>query len=78
MTQAVGCRRLTADAHVRTQINPREICVGQSGIGTGFPPEYLGFACQYLSMMLHTHLHVQVTLSWKSFKQECSFGNRRT
>ena len=43
MAPAVSRRLLTAEAWVRTQASPREICGGQSGTGTGFCPEYFGF-----------------------------------
>jgi hypothetical protein len=38
MAQVVSRRPLTAEARVRARVNPRGICGGQSGIGTGFSP----------------------------------------
>jgi hypothetical protein len=38
MAQAVSRRPPTADARVRSWVSPCEICGGQSGTGTGFPP----------------------------------------
>jgi hypothetical protein len=38
MAQVVSRRPLTAEAWVRTQVNPCVICGGQSGTGTGFSP----------------------------------------
>jgi hypothetical protein len=43
MAPAVGHRPLTAEAWVRSRVSPCGICGGQSGKGTGFPPEYCGF-----------------------------------
>jgi hypothetical protein len=36
MAQVVSRRPLTAEARVRSLVNPCEICGGQSGTGTGF------------------------------------------
>ena len=49
MTQAVSRRYLTAEARVRSQAGPCEICSGQSGIGTGFSPRTSAFPCQHHS-----------------------------
>jgi len=38
MTRAVSRRSLTAEARVRFQVDACEICGGQSGTGSGFPP----------------------------------------
>jgi hypothetical protein len=38
MPQAVGHRPLTAEAGDRFHASPNEICVGQSGTGTGLSP----------------------------------------
>jgi hypothetical protein len=38
MAQVVSRRPLTAEARVRARVNPRRICGGQSGTGTGFSP----------------------------------------
>jgi hypothetical protein len=52
---AVPCLRrfvaglLTAEALVRSQVNPFEICRGQSGVGTGFAPSTSILHCQYHS-----------------------------
>jgi hypothetical protein len=54
MTQAVSHRPLTVEARVRAGVSP---CGRQSGIGTGFFSEFLGFPCQYHSTVaLHTHI----------------------
>ena len=47
MSQAVSRRPLTAEALVRSQVSPYEICGGQSVTGTVFPPEYFGFPLDY-------------------------------
>jgi hypothetical protein len=36
MAQVVSRQPLTAEARIRAQVNPRGICGGQSGTGTGF------------------------------------------
>jgi hypothetical protein len=50
MAQAVSRRPPTAEAWVRSRVSPCGICVGQSGTGTGFFPEYFGFP---LSISFH-------------------------
>jgi hypothetical protein len=48
MAQIVSRRPLTAEARVRTRVNPCGICGGQSGTGTGFSPSSSVFPCQYI------------------------------
>jgi hypothetical protein len=55
MAQAVSRRPLTAEAHVRSRVSPCEICVGQSGTGTGFSPSTSVFPCQFLSIGAPLH-----------------------
>jgi hypothetical protein len=43
MAQAVSRRPLTAEARFRSRVSIYGICGGQSGTGTGFPPEDFGF-----------------------------------
>jgi hypothetical protein len=50
MAQAVSRRPPTAEAQVRSRISPCGICRVQSGIGTGFSPEFFGFP---LSISFH-------------------------
>jgi hypothetical protein len=49
MAQAVSRRPVTAEARVRSRVSPCEICGGQSGTGTGFPPSTSGLPCQFHS-----------------------------
>jgi hypothetical protein len=49
MAQAVSRRPLTAEARVRSQVNPCGICGGQSGTGTGFSPSTSLLPCQFHS-----------------------------
>jgi hypothetical protein len=46
----VSRRPLTAEARVHALVNPRGICGGQSGTGTGFFSEFFGFT---LSISFH-------------------------
>jgi hypothetical protein len=57
MAQAVSRRPLTAEARIRARLNPRGICGGQSGTGTGFSASSTVFPCQYHSTVaLQTHI----------------------
>jgi hypothetical protein len=49
MAQAVSRRPPTAAARLRSRVNPRGICGGQSGTGTDFSPSSLVFPCQFYS-----------------------------
>jgi hypothetical protein len=49
MAQAFSHRPPTAEARVRSRVNPRRIGGGQSGIGTGFSPSTSVFPCQFPS-----------------------------
>jgi hypothetical protein len=48
MAQVVSRQPLTAEARVRVRVNPRGICGGQSGTGTGFSLISLVFPYQYI------------------------------
>jgi hypothetical protein len=52
MAQAVSLQPLTVEARVQSRLSPCGICGGQSGTGTGFPPEYFGFP---LTILFHRH-----------------------
>jgi hypothetical protein len=49
MAQAVCCQPLASEAWVHTQVNPCEICGGQSVTGTGFSQSSLAFPYRYHS-----------------------------
>jgi hypothetical protein len=49
MAQAVSRWPLTAEAQVRSRVNPRGICGGQSGTGTGFSPSSSTLPSRYCS-----------------------------
>jgi hypothetical protein len=50
--QVVSRRPLNAKAQVRSQVSPREICVGRNGNGIVIPPHASIFPCQYNSSKL--------------------------
>jgi hypothetical protein len=57
MAQVVSRRPVTAEVRVRARVNPRGICNGQSGTGTGFSPSSSVFPCQYNSTVaLQNHI----------------------
>jgi hypothetical protein len=57
MAQVVSRRPLTAEARLRSRVNPCEIYGGQSGTVTGFSPGYYVFPCQYHSTVaLQTYI----------------------
>jgi hypothetical protein len=47
LAQAVSCRPLTAEAGVRSQVGPCDICGRQSGTGTDSSPSTSVFPWQY-------------------------------
>jgi hypothetical protein len=49
MAQVVSRRRLTAEARVRSPIDPCGICGRQIGTGTGFSQSISVFPCQFNS-----------------------------
>jgi hypothetical protein len=59
MAQVVSRRPLTAEARVRARVNPRGICGGQSGTGTGVSPSSSVFPCQY-----HSTVALQTRIIW--------------
>jgi hypothetical protein len=56
MAQAVSRWPLTAEARVRTRVNPCGICGGQSGTGTGFSQEFFAFPVSIIPPGFHTHV----------------------
>jgi hypothetical protein len=42
---------------VRTRVSTHQICVGQSGTGTGFSPSSSGIPCHYHSTVA-VHIHI--------------------
>jgi hypothetical protein len=59
MALVVSRRPLTAEARIRTRVNPCGICGGHSGTGTGFSPSSSVFPCQY-----HSTVAVQTYIIW--------------
>jgi hypothetical protein len=53
MAQAVSRRPLTAEAWVRSQVSPCEICGGQSDTGTGFSPSCRFSPVNFIPLLLH-------------------------
>ena len=53
MAQAVSRRLLTAEARFRSRVSPCGICGGQSGTGTGFPPNTSVSPVNFISPVLH-------------------------
>jgi hypothetical protein len=76
MAQAVSRRSLTAEARVRTRVNPCGICGGQNGTGTGFSPSSSVFLCQYHStVVLQNSYHLgdeQCVRWWQQFRDVVS------
>jgi hypothetical protein len=60
MTQAVGCRFLSAEFRVQAQVSAYWICGGQNGTGGRFLSEYLGFSlsvsCQQCSIQIFIYM----------------------
>jgi hypothetical protein len=59
VSRAVSHRPLTAEARVRTHVNPCGNCGGQSGTETGFSPSSSVFPCQY-----HSTVALQTYIIW--------------
>jgi len=73
---------VTAEARVRSQVNPCEICGGESDTGTGLYTNILFFPVNTVPLMLHFHFPLRVALTRRTNGQrlepstkECSFGN---
>ena len=70
MAQAISRKPLTAEAQVRSQESPCEICGGESGIGTGiFFPE-----CLLLPLAVSSHQCSMLIIIYIFFYQK----NKRT
>jgi len=76
LPQAFGSRPLIDAVRIRNSASPCWICVGKSGIGTGFPPSISVFPSQY---QIDTHLNTTLDrTSGRSLgplqTKQCSFG----
>jgi hypothetical protein len=60
MAQDVSRWPLTTEARVRTRANPRGICGGQSGTGTGFSPS----SSVFLLSIYHSTVALQTHIIW--------------
>jgi len=63
MFQEVSPRPVTAETEVRFQANSCEICGGQGGAGTGFPPSDSVFLAIIIPPLLHNCLRTRVSLN---------------
>jgi hypothetical protein len=69
-------------SQVRSQVSPCEICCTQSGTGAGFPPSTSSSPVSIIPAMLHTSVHLHMTLTGRTngrslgtFEKHCCFGN---
>ena len=53
---------LSAEARAQYQASPCEICVGQSGTGTEFPPSTSVYTVSIIPQMHNTHIHLRGAL----------------
>jgi hypothetical protein len=53
MAQAVSRRPSTAEARVRSEVNPCGVCGGQSGTGTGFSLSCRFSPVNFIPLVLH-------------------------
>jgi len=72
---------ITAEAQVRSQANPREICSAKSGSGTGFSPRIAVFPVSVIppiSTLLFIYMSLlpegQTVEGWKPSKRQYFFG----
>jgi hypothetical protein len=64
--QAASLRPFTAEARIRSRVNPCGIPDGQSGTGTGLSPTSSIFSCLYISIVtLHTYSYITWGLQFR-------------
>jgi len=56
MAQAVGCRLVTAEASIQSQVSPCDFCGGQSATGTDSSPITSVFPVNIIPPMLLTYV----------------------
>jgi len=68
MAQAVSQRSVAADARVRSQIIPCEICGVQSGNGTDLSPSTSFSPVSIITPMLRTYLHLHTQFTYQQMQ----------
>ena len=83
MAHAVGCRLVTMEASIQSQVSACDFCVGQSASGTDFSPITSVFPCQchstnapYLRSLTRCSYQKDEQTKPDNLPNTCCFGNR--